>query len=92
MTESDALSEDVDGIATFVGRDATGARHRHDPRDDTLYVVTDDGVEHTEDLDGRSLDEWVAFVADRRGWDVRPDTDADLGEWLTDALDGAGVA
>jgi hypothetical protein len=50
------------------GVDAAGAIHHWDSRANRLYVVREERLEHVEDLQGRDIQEWEAFVAQQRGW------------------------
>lgn len=51
-----------------LGVDAAGRLHVYDPRRDRVTVLDGDGIEHVEDLNGRSVNAWRAYVAERRGW------------------------
>jgi len=55
-----------------LGEDQRGADHIYRPRDELIHVIAADGTrEHVEDMRGRSVDDWMAYVADRRGWEVK---------------------
>jgi len=54
-----------------LGVDGDGAQHCYHTRSDTVIVVRNGKREHVEDMHGRSLDGWMAYVADARGWDTR---------------------
>lgn len=48
--------------------DADGADHIYRTDDETVHVVTDAGRDRVEQLGARSVDEWITFVDERRGW------------------------
>ena len=51
------------------GTDTDGADHIYRTIDETVHVITPSGDrEHVEALDGRSIHEWMTFVATKRGW------------------------
>jgi hypothetical protein len=53
-----------------LGEDERGALHIYRPHDELVHVVTADGKrEHVEDVAGRPVEDWMAFVEDRRGWE-----------------------
>jgi hypothetical protein len=55
-----------------LGRDREGYRHHLDRAADAVYRFDETGaIERCTDLDGRHLDEYLAFVADGVGWDAR---------------------
>ena len=51
-----------------IGVDDTGAMHRFDTVERTIYVVTEGKIEHIEPLEGRQLSAWVDYVNTERGW------------------------
>lgn len=51
-----------------LGTDADGRSHVYRTTDETVHVVGDTARVHVEALDGRSVDEWMQFVAARVGW------------------------
>lgn len=51
-----------------LGTDAADRSHVYRTRDETIHVVADTERVHVERLDGRSVDEWMAFVDTRVGW------------------------
>lgn len=73
MTESNSAADNGTAPAarvlpTTFGVDGEGAAHHHDDWNDRVAVIEADGSVHHHDLDGRDLDEWVAYVAGERGW------------------------
>lgn len=54
-----------------LGTDADGRSHVYRTLDETVHVI--DGTErvHREDVTHRSVDEWMAFVEGRVGWERR---------------------
>jgi uncharacterized protein YllA (UPF0747 family) len=64
-------------LPTTFGVDGAGAAHHHDEWNDRVAVIEADGEVHHHDLDGRDLEEWIAYVASERGW-----TD----EWLDQSI------
>ena len=52
----------------ILGTDGAGAHHVYRTRDETVHVVRDDTREHVEQLGDRPVEEWMAFVGDRRDW------------------------
>lgn len=70
----------------YCGTYTTGTDHLYNTSIGRLVAVTPDGDrEHVAELVEASLDEWMAFVAQKRGW-----TDRRLFETLGDAV-AAGV-
>lgn len=54
---------------SYTGTDTDGADHIYRTIDETVHVITPNGDrEHVEQLNGRSIHEWMAFVDDKRGW------------------------
>jgi hypothetical protein len=51
-----------------LGTDAADRQHTYRTADETVHVVCDGDRVHVERLDGRSVDEWMAFVDTRVGW------------------------
>lgn len=51
-----------------LGVDETGAIHHWARADQFIYVVDSGGLEGRYALHGRRVNEWVLFVAERRGW------------------------
>jgi hypothetical protein len=51
-----------------LGTDAADRQHTYRTADETVHVVCDGDRVHVERLDGRSVDEWMAFVGERVGW------------------------
>lgn len=54
-----------------LGVDALGESHVYRTTDETVFVIDDSALSHREALDGRSVDSWMAYVSDRRGWTSR---------------------
>lgn len=73
-----------------LGVDETGAHHCYCTKTDRVYAVADGDVSHVQDLNGRSLDEWMEFVDVRRGWDSRR-YGRSLVDVLVEGLEGATV-
>ncbi|SEO75122.1 hypothetical protein SAMN05216388_101835 [Halorientalis persicus] len=66
----------------FCGTDKTGTDHVYNTVTDSVVAVAPDGHrEHVADLSEASIDEWMAFVAQKRGW-----ADRRLFETFGDAL------
>ncbi|WP_276260639.1 hypothetical protein [Haloglomus litoreum] len=57
--------------------DAEGAWHHLNTATGEIVVVRDDRIEHRENLNQRSVAEWKAYVAARRGWTESEPTAAD---------------
>jgi hypothetical protein len=56
----------------FCGTDETGTDHVYNTVTDSVVAVAPDGHrEHVADLSEASIDEWMAFVAEKRGWNDR---------------------
>ena len=71
-----------------LGTDGDGATHTYRTTDETVHAVAADGTrEHVEQLAGASVDDWMAFVADKRGWADRQ-YGVGLVEILADAMEG----
>ena len=51
-----------------LGVDAEGRSHVYRTSDETVHVIADGERVHVEALDGRHVDEWMAYVAERVGW------------------------
>jgi hypothetical protein len=52
-----------------LGTDADGATHTYRTTDRAVIAVADGAREHVESLpSSASLDDWMDFVADKRGW------------------------
>jgi hypothetical protein len=60
------------------GIDKTGAAHRYDAVTDTLVVTRDEEVVHETELGDRSMDEWIDFIDQKRGW---------IDQWFHERLD-----
>lgn len=70
------------------GVDTDGSHHVYRTVDETIIVVDTDGRrEHVEQLDGRSVHEWMAFVAQKRGWTTQYLVDS-FGDFLAESTDG----
>ena len=66
----------------FCGTDATGTDHVYNTVTGFVVAVAPDGDrEHVAELVDASIDEWMAFVAQKRGW-----ADRRLYEHFGDAL------
>jgi hypothetical protein len=66
----------------FCGTDETGTDHVYNTVTDYVVAVAPDGHrKHVADLTEASIDEWMAFVAQKRGW-----SDRRLYEHFCDAL------
>jgi hypothetical protein len=76
-TTDEQNSTDARLVGIF-GIDQTGAAHRYDAVQDWLVVTRDEEVVHETSLDDRTMDEWIAFIDQERGW-------AD--EWFHERLD-----
>jgi hypothetical protein len=51
-----------------LGTDAEDRSHVYRTPDETVHVVADGDRVHVEALEGRSVDEWMAYVDERVGW------------------------
>jgi hypothetical protein len=66
----------------YCGMDATGTDHVYNTVTRSVVAVAPDGDrEHVADLAEASIDEWMSFVAQKRGW-----ADRRLYESFGDAL------
>jgi hypothetical protein len=91
MTEYDTADQESTAVRpTYVplGVDAEGRHHVYRTTNETVHVVGRDcGREHVEPIGRRPVDEWMTFVAERRGWDRR-DYGQGLGAAVARALGG----
>ena len=70
-TTNRTLSDQIDDAIArsyTVGIDAEGRRHHYYAPADTVVVSDEDGVDHREYLNGRTVEAWANYVADTRGW------------------------
>lgn len=51
-----------------LGVDTDSASHVYRTTDETIHVVRDAARERVQNLDGRSVHEWMDYVATERGW------------------------
>ncbi len=51
-----------------LGTDGFGMTHHFDAAREVVHVVDDEGRTHVEPVEGRPVEDWMAFVADKRGW------------------------
>ena len=83
--------DSIDAIprtASVVGIDSKGRPHLTSVYGDLeIWVLDADGTEclHYADGGGRELSEWVQFVADKCGWDVRHRVELPAGAGLFEA-------
>jgi len=70
-----------------LGIDGVGHVHHYDARAERVHVVSDAGRELTERVG--DVDDWMAFVAERRGWQTR-EYGVGLDTILARALEGSG--
>jgi len=75
LAEKAADSTDIE--TTFsagtirLGTDNEGAIHYVSRIEDAVFVVTPgETIERRQDLDGRSLEEWIDYVKTQRGWEM----------------------
>jgi len=71
--------------AVHIGRDAEGCDHYVIPGQSVIVVRhTVDGDDHviTQQLEDRSLSEWVEYTDYAHGWTVCKYDDRDFAEWL----------
>ncbi|QGN05867.1 hypothetical protein Hrd1104_00215 [Halorhabdus sp. CBA1104] len=54
-----------------LGTDADGRSHVYRTLDETIHVIDGDERTHREAIATRSVDEWMAFVEGRVGWERR---------------------
>lgn len=77
--------------ATVLGVDGEKALHFYSNRADKVVVQCYSGaIERREELDGRHLEEWVAYVAEARGWETLNYV-SDMSDWLARAITGASA-
>jgi len=73
----------------LLGVDGFGMYHHFDARAERVHVVDPDGDRtHTEDLHGRPVEDWMAYVGDMRGW-TRKEYGVGLDQILARALEGS---
>lgn len=70
-----------------LGTDAEGRHHTYRTSDESVLVVRDGQRIHREVLGPRSVDDWMAFVDERIGWDRR-DYGVALSELVERAIGG----
>lgn len=51
-----------------LGRDKAGCFHHYISHTETVFVIEGGEVAQTEDISRRPVDDWMAYVSDRRGW------------------------
>lgn len=57
------------GRSFTIGQDQDLDTHHYYQAADMVVVYnSEDGVTHREQLDGRTVDEWVGYVDETRGW------------------------
>ena len=89
--EGETLGDDVTRALSrsfTLGVDGEGRTHHYYRPADTVVAYSDAGVEHRQRLAGRSLGEWVGFVAQDCSWRERGRL-AGLVDVVDDARDGA---
>ncbi len=67
-TVSEAPTADPRPTYLPIGTDGEGAHHVYRTIDESVHVINDGKRIHREDLGERSVNEWLAYVADVRGW------------------------
>ena len=65
-----------------IGVDQEGAHHLYRTEDETVHVIRDGQRTYRQDLDGRSINEWINYVRGKRGWKHR-DLFVDLSDFAT---------
>lgn len=55
----------------LVGVDNENCHHLYRTKDETVLVVRDGRVTYRYDLDGRSVNDWIRYVRQKRGWKYR---------------------
>lgn len=73
--------------AIHIGRDAEGADHylvEHEFVRIVRHTEGGDELEHFESLETRSVQDWMDYVRDRRGWLVEKYDDRPMLEWVLD--------
>lgn len=55
----------------FLGVDADGSEHVYKTESESVHVVENGDRVWRRDLAGVHVDEWVAHITDRRGWDTK---------------------
>jgi hypothetical protein len=72
------------------GTDEDGADHIYCTIDERVIVVDAQGDrEHVEHLNGRSIHEWMTFVATKRGWSSQYLVES-FGDFLENTVDNGG--
>ena len=72
-----------------LGVDGFGMHHHYAAVSETVHVVDpDEGRTHTESVAGRPVEDWMAYVADKRGW-RRKEYGVGLDQLLARALEGS---
>lgn len=67
----------------FLGTDDEGADHVWRVHADVVIVVDDTERIHVEQLAPKHVDDWIAYVGMRRGWETRRYYES-LGQWFGD--------
>lgn len=67
-----------------IGIDAKGGAHCYRTTDETVFAIGGGEIAQRYDVSERSVNDWIAYVDDRRGWDSQ-----NLFESMADALGGA---
>jgi len=71
-----------------LGTDGFGMIHHFDAAREAVHVVdADEGRTHVEPVEGRPVEDWMAFVADKRGW-RRKQYGVGLDQLLARSLEG----
>ncbi|WP_255170060.1 hypothetical protein [Natrononativus amylolyticus] len=74
MTRYDSGDEkrtDPRPVYILLGVDTEGGSHVYHTRSETVYTIEGTEVAYREDLEDRSINLFMDYVADRRGWQVR---------------------
>ena len=69
----------------MVGVDQEGAHHIYRTRDETVHVIKNGQRTYRQELDGRSVNAWITFVSERRGWKYR-DLHIDMADFASSRI------
>jgi hypothetical protein len=55
-----------------LGTDGFGMIHHFDAAEEEVHVIDPaEGRMHIESVDGRPVEDWMAFISDKRGWSTK---------------------
>jgi len=72
-TKANTQQESTDPRDDYIhiGIDTHDASHVYRTKDETVLVIEDGRIAYRHDLDERSVNEWLDYVTERRGWESR---------------------